>query len=205
MTCTPGVRTEPVGEGAGFPVVQDVDDPMTVLLIVQVDQDSRVGVPPLLGEIVHPKDGDQADLRIRQGPDQPDERGSGDFDAQHLGHSGSSPAGQCQRDRFQHAAQHRSSALMPLRETGHLLSEGVHLARRVGAEETTCLKVDRQGPATTGQVMKAALVAAVHPGRPHGTGATTRLRSLGSRDDQHTVFPVCDRVDVHVVEMRKEE
>jgi hypothetical protein len=54
--------------------------------------------------------------------------------------------GQCQRDRFQQAAQQRGPALVPQRHRGHLLGEGPQAACRVTAEEPAHLQVDRDSP-----------------------------------------------------------
>lgn len=73
---------EPVGERAGLPVGQHVDDPVPTVLIGQVDQDAGVGVALTLGPVIDTQHDDLPHLGVGQCPEQPEQRAPGDDHAE---------------------------------------------------------------------------------------------------------------------------
>ena len=129
---------EPLGEGAGLPVGEDVDDAVGV----HVQQDAGVRLAAPLGPVIYAEHRDLADLGIGQRPDHPDQRAPGHDRAQQPRQPGPRTAGQRERDPFQQAPQSDRAALVPGGQPVHLLGERRHDAGRVVADEPADLEYD---------------------------------------------------------------
>jgi len=139
------MSAEPLGEGAGLPVGEDVDDAVGV----HVQQDAGVRLATPLGPVIYAEHRDLADLGIGQRPDQPDQRAPGHDRAQCACQPGPRTTGQRERDPLQQAPQSDRAALVPGGQPVHLLGERRHDAGRVVADEPADPEYDLDRTAAT--------------------------------------------------------
>ena len=139
------MSAEPLGEGAGLPVGEDVDDAVGV----HVQQDAGVRLATPLGPVIYAEHRDLADLGIGQRPDQPDQRAPGHDRAQCACQPGPRTTGQRERDPFQQAPQSDRAALVPGGQPVHLLGKRRHGAGRVVADEPADPEYDLDRTAAT--------------------------------------------------------
>lgn len=166
-----GMREQPRGERVGLPIGAHVDRPMGG----HVDEHGAVDVPAAQREIVHPQHRHQADLRIRQRPDQPQQRAAAHRQPQRTSQPSARPPGQRQPDRLEHLPQQRAAPRMTGSQPGDLLSERPRRTPDVVAEEAPHPQRDLHPPTSNRSVSQPPLIPTVHPRRP---GLAARARHL---------------------------
>lgn len=126
-----GVIAEPGDQVLAFAAVVEVQRPVGG----HVDQDRAVVAALAEGEVVDTEDLHLADLRLGQGPDQPQKRVLTYGEADRGRQSGSCPAGQGQPDLRQHPAQQRGMPTVRGGQSRDLFGERHRRAGRVLAAE----------------------------------------------------------------------
>ena len=159
-TCTPGMLTQPPGEGAGLPVVQHVDG----LAGPHVDQQGRIRMPAApFRKIIHastvtwpiPGSASARISWISVSQQTPTPSSASNREA---------PPGQGQRHQLQQPAQQHRAAGTPLGEPRDRLSERPHPARLILAGQTADRERDQDRAPRCGQIMQKPAVVAVDPG-----------------------------------------
>jgi len=159
---------------------------------------------PALGDIIHSEHRDRPGLRIRQRPDQTDQREPGHGHGQRRGQPAAGAAGQRQRDLLQQGSQRCSTPLIPAGQPWHLLSERRHLAGRVAAAEPADLQHDLNRPPAAGQVGQAAPVPVVHLRRDRPAAPAGQRRRPGPGRDPHHLAQVLDMLQVQARQVREQ-
>jgi hypothetical protein len=195
-----GMGAQPVREGIRLPVRQHADEPAAV----HVHQHGRIRMALALGDIIDAQHGDRPGLRVRQGPDQPDQGEPGHGRAQRRGQPGTRAAGQRQRDLLQQPPQPRRAALIPAGQPRHLLSERGHRAGRAAAAEPADRQHHPHRPAAAGQVGQAAPVPVMHLRRDRPATRAGQLRRPGPRRDPHPAAQVLDVSKVQARQVREQ-
>ena len=129
-----GVGAQPAGEVAGLPTDEHIHRPMSV---GQIDQHRAVVMPAAQRELINTKHSHPADRRIRQRPDQAQQRRPAHRHAQRGGQPRPGPPGQGQPDRDQRCLHADAAPGVPLGQPRHLLDKRARAAVDVIAEEPT--------------------------------------------------------------------
>jgi len=161
-------------------------------------------MPPALGDIVHPEHRDRPGLRVRQRPDQPDQRGPGHGRGQRRSQPAARTAGQRQRDLLQQGSQRCGAPLVPAGQPGHLLSERRHLAGRAAAAEPADLQRHLDRPPAAAQVGQAAPVPVMHLRRDHPAAAAGQRLGPGPGRDPHRLAQVLGMFQVQARQVREQ-
>jgi hypothetical protein len=160
--------------------------------------------PLALGDIVYPEHRDLPGLRVRQRPDQPDQREPGHGHGQRRGQPRARAAGQCQRDLLQQGLQRCRAPLVPAGQPGHLLSERRHLAGRVAAAEPADLQHHLNRPPAAAPVGQAAPVPVMHLRRQHPAAPAGQHRGPGPGRDPHPLAQVLGMFQVQARQVREQ-
>ena len=173
----PGMFLQPVGEGFGFAVAQQVNGPSGL----DVDQDGAVVAAPAEREVIHAQDGHGAGSGVGLRDDQPQQAGPAGRQVQGGGQPRSGAAGQGQRNRGQRACQRRGPPGTPGGQAIDLLGEGDRWTVRVAAKEPADPEPDPHPPSADRGVGQPTAVGAVHlAGRiPAPRAASTVSASAG--------------------------
>jgi hypothetical protein len=195
-----GVLAQPVGEGVGLPVSQQLHRAVAG----HVDQDAAVVVAAAQREVVDAEHGHRVGLGIGQRAEQAQQGTAADRQPKRGGQPCPGAARQRQTDLLQHPARQRAAASVGRGQARDLLGEGARPAAWGVAEEPADPQPDQHLLAADGRVGQRALIPAVDLGRRVTAPVAPGASGAWDGPDPHAAASLLDLLDGYVCQVRKE-